>query len=141
MTAFLAYEIVQDNKDVGMKFYANATDFSRLNGPELEGESERTRENCDLIYGGQHLVVRYWEGPGPQPTKTVMSRRESREQRDIAFAAILAGPDTRTKRWLTHYLARKDKPQVATTLRQKAIAAKKVKEPVKIGQVVDDIPF
>lgn len=139
---FLAYEIVQNNKERGMKFYANATDFLRLNGPELERESELARENCDLIYGGNHIVIRHWEGSGPQPTKTVTSRRESREQRDIAFAAILDGPDTKTKRWLSQYMARKDKSAAVATPRQGAIAAKKAKEPVQVGTVIDDgIPF
>ena len=97
---FLAYEIVQKDSNSGMKFYAQADEWARMNGYELERESEIIRENCDLIFGGEHIVIRHWEGDGPKPAKTVKSRRESQEQLKTAMRDILHGADTKTKRWL-----------------------------------------
>jgi hypothetical protein len=58
----------------------------------------------------------------------------------LAFAEILDGPDTKTRRWLEKYLAQKNK-KTSLTPRQTAIAAEK-KEPVTIGQVIKEVvPF
>jgi hypothetical protein len=136
---FLAYEIVRQGQDRGARFYCRAENWESIDQHAIERESEIIRDRFDNIYLGTHIVIRYWETK-QRNERCVRNRKESFDLRDLAFAEILDGPDTKTRRWLEKYLAQKNK-KTSLTPRQTAIAAEK-KEPVTIGQVIKEVvPF
>lgn len=122
---FLAYEIFREGQEHGVKWYCKAESWEQIARGVIERESEIIRDRFDNTYSGKHFVIRHWESR-PRPEKFVRTRQESFGYRDLAFADVLDGPDTKTKRWLEKYLAVPKK------------TPKKAQEPVTIGQVVDD---
>lgn len=136
---FLAYEIVRQCQDRGTKFYVRTENWQSIDRHAIERESEVVRDRFDNTYGGAHIVIRHWEVK-PAEERYVRNRKDSFGLRDLAFAEILDGPDTKTRRWLEKYLNQKDKTTKLTP-RQEAVAEKKRNEPVTMGQVVDTIPF
>lgn len=76
--------------------------FLETDEPELQCNpdhamtcAESFRMHAQLAWGGKWIVVR--ENP-PEP------RAFGKQGRDLAFADILNGPDSKTRRWLTKYL-------------------------------------
>lgn len=101
-----------------------ATDALQCDPDHLLRCAETMRTKFEQLYGGQWITVQ------TKPPEDSGLRGEQARQK--AFADILSGPDTRTKRWLQQYLNKDEKPA----------AQKDSSQPVLVGTVIEDkIPF
>lgn len=107
------YEILNpDGKPKWSPFYGR----SDWPDEDVKKDAERKRARADELYGKGH-VVHYLAAPEDDPDdgyygEEVCSLVQRRAQaRDKAFADILNGPDTKTRRWLVMYMDRKHKQE------------------------------
>ena len=98
---------------------------------EVEKQAEDLRQEANRLYQGSQHIVHYLNTDEEEDTGYY-----GPDARDKAFADILNGPDSKTKRWLQVHLNRIDKKRKAETPH-----IDRKKEPVTVGEVTDDIPF
>lgn len=133
------YEDGKNPEIYGKRFYIGGKKQKPPND-EIEKMAERDRRLANQIYAENHIIIRSWEQE-QDTDKYPRTRKESLEAKESAFDDILSGRyDTnngRTKRWLQVYLSKiKGKKHKVD-----APNASRKKEPVPIGQIVDDVPF
>lgn len=95
---------------------------------EIQKRAEQLREEANRLYLGEHHIVHYLSTDDPDSQEDKGYYGPGARQK--AIDEILAGPDTKTKRWL-----------IANICKDKKSKPKQKQETVPIGQVVDDIPF
>jgi hypothetical protein len=107
------YEILKPDGTSAWKPFFGRSDWQ---DEDVKKDAERKRGRADELYGKGHIVhflAAQEEGPDEgyygEEGCSIAERRG--QARDKAFADILNGPDTKTRRWLVKYLDQKHKGQ------------------------------
>jgi hypothetical protein len=90
------YELFDPNSDWRISFAGKKGQSHQ----SLEESAAREVKRCESLYKRKLVIRQLWN------LKKSESKLRGNQARDKAFADILNGPDTRTRRWLEKYLSK-----------------------------------